>query len=120
VISVYPELPFLTKHDSLLPVEIKLNGNKVDFEKLVAGTIEQVLGIKPTLKLKCPKALSDISSTLSSNMYSYSLSSTTLSTSCCSSPFPTSSFPSLLSPFTLSSPLCLPKPCNVFKMNKYN
>jgi hypothetical protein len=55
VISTYPDLPFITKHDSLLPVEKKSNGNRYGFETLVSGTIEQVLGIKPTLRWKEPR-----------------------------------------------------------------
>jgi len=52
VILKYPELPFITKHDSLLPVEIKLNGQKDEFQKLVSETIENVIGIRPTLRWK--------------------------------------------------------------------
>ncbi|HBE43102.1 MAG TPA: hypothetical protein DDW27_18230 [Bacteroidales bacterium] len=52
ILRAYPNIPFITKHDSLLPVETLVNPVKEDFERLVSDAIEQVIGLKPVLRWK--------------------------------------------------------------------
>ncbi len=52
IFSMYPSIPFLTKHDSILLPGNLTNQLTEEIEKLILSTIQEVVGHKPNLKRK--------------------------------------------------------------------
>ena len=52
VLTAFPGLPFITKHDSLLPVESLISPIRDDFTRVVSDVIEREIGLRPYLRWK--------------------------------------------------------------------
>jgi hypothetical protein len=52
IISNYPGLPFITKHDSILPSGVMVTGKAEEIKKLISREIKRVIGFEPKLKNK--------------------------------------------------------------------
>lgn len=72
ILTELPELKFITKHDSIMPAGLMVAGKSGEVEKLLLEVVEEVVGLRPQLKLKKPAYYSSI----------FSLSSTCTSPLC--------------------------------------
>jgi hypothetical protein len=75
IIKRYPGLPFLTKHDSLLPSGLMVTNQVDEICKLMIDTITEVTGLTPTIKVKGKNDLD----TINHNIPNKSISSDNLS-----------------------------------------
>jgi hypothetical protein len=52
IIKELPDLPFITKHDSILPVRIEPSDSVGQVAKIMKGIIAEVTGLTPSVSIK--------------------------------------------------------------------
>lgn len=59
VIGELPEVKFITKHDSLLPAGLMVTNNVAEVSRILTEVVNEVIGIKPLLKVKNASTLKE-------------------------------------------------------------